>query len=247
SATYAWNTGGVAAGAHTLNLGVTDGAGRTATASISVTVAPSPLTASTTSPPSGATVSGIVTVNMAAGNAQGSPTQFVLQLDNATTLSTQSVASGATATYAWDTSAVATGAHTLNLSVTDGAGRTASAAVSVTVAPPPALTASITSPASGATVTGTVTVSMAAGNAQGSPTQFVLQLDNATTLSTQSVSGSAATYAWDTSAVASGAHTLNLSVTDGAGRTATAAVSVTVAPPPALTASITSPTNGATV
>src|SRR5205823_4224161 len=201
-----------------------------------------------TSPASGATVSGMVTVNMAAGNAQGSPTQFVLQLDSATTLSTQSVSAGATATYGWDTSAVATGAHTLNLSVTDGAGRTASAAVSVTVAPPPALTASISSPANGATVSGTVTVNMAAGNAQGSPTQFVLQLDSATTLSTQSVSaGATATYGWDTSAVASGAHSLNLSVTDGAGRTATAAVSVTVAPPPALTASITSPANGATV
>src|SRR5207244_3231912 len=134
--------------------------------------------------------------------------------------------------------AVATGAHTLNLSVTDGAGRTATASVSVTVAPPPALTASITSPAGGTTVSGTVTVTMAAGNAQGSPTQFQLQLDNATTLSTQSVTGSAPTCASNTSGVASGAHTLNLGVTDGAGRMATASVSVTVAPPPALTASI---------
>ena len=152
---------------------------------------------------------------MTAGNAQGSPTQFVLKLDNAATLSTQSVSSGSSATYAWNTGGVASGAHTLNLSVTDGAGRTATASVSVTVAPPPALTGSITSPASGATVSGMVTVNMAAGNAQGSPTQFVLQLDSATTLSTQSVSaGATATYGWDTSAVASGAHSLNLSVTE---------------------------------
>src|SRR5205823_430813 len=156
------------------------------------------------------------------------------KLDNAATLSTQSVSSGSSATYAWNTGGVASGAHTLNLSVTDGAGRTATASVSVTVAPPPALARKSVGQGSGAAVSGTVTVNMAAGNAQGSPTQFVLQLDSAATLSTQSVSsGSTASYAWNTSGVASGAHTLNLSVTDGAGRTATASVSVTVAPPPA--------------
>src|SRR5207248_3334496 len=289
-------------------------------------------------------------------NAQGSPTQFVLKLDNATTLSTQSV-SGSTATYAWNTSGVTAGAHTLDLTVTDGTGQTASTSVSVTVssgggtgpsvsitspfngdwignsveikstasrsvglaslkvwgnggvvasvpcsgttcngdvwwitgslppaayqiqvvaidnagkstvsapvtvnkdatspvkpsgaggATPPGLTASITSPASGATVSGTVTVNMAAGNASGSPTQFLLKLDSATTLSSQSVSGSAATYAWNTSGVAAGAHTLNLTVTDGAGRTATASVSVTVSSGGGTgpTVSITSPFNG---
>ena len=50
-----------------------------------------PLTASITSPPNGATVSGTVTINMSAGNAQGGPTQFVLTLDNAATLASQSV------------------------------------------------------------------------------------------------------------------------------------------------------------
>src|SRR5439155_11530256 len=84
-----------------------------------------PLTASITSPVNGATVSGTATVSMAAGNAQGSPTQFVLKLDNATTLSSQSVSSGSTATYAWNTSSVTGGAHILSLTVTDGAGRTA--------------------------------------------------------------------------------------------------------------------------
>jgi hypothetical protein len=92
---------------------------------------------------------------------------------------------------------------------------------------------------------------MSATNAQGSPTQFVLKLDNAITLSSQSVSGSTATYAWNSGGVANGSHTLGLTVTDGAARTATASVTVTVsnatggtdsAPP---TVAITSPPNGA--
>ena len=258
-----WITGSLPPAAYQIQVVAIDTAGKS-TVSAPVTVnkdatspvkpsgaggaTPPGLTASITSPASGATVSGTVTVNMAAGNASGSPTKFVLKLDNATTLSTQSVTSGSTATYAWNTSGVAAGAHTLNLAVTDGAGRTASASASVTVSgtPPPALTASITSPASGATVSGTVTVNMAAGNASGSPTQFLLKLDSATTLSSQSVSGSAATYAWNTSGVAAGAHTLSLTVTDGAGRTATASVSVTVSSGGGTgpSVSITSPFNG---
>src|SRR5207302_4231107 len=111
----------------------------------------------------------------------------------------------------------------------------------------PLLTASITSPVNGATVSGTVTVSMAAGNAQGSPTQFVLKLDNATTLSSQSVSsGSSATYAWNTTGVAAGGHTLNLTITDGTGHTATTSVSITVSSGgggPGPTVSITTPAN----
>src|SRR5207249_11133024 len=160
-------------GTYIVSLTVLDDLGDNNVSPPSVTVnvtAATSLTASITSPAAGSTVGGTVTVNMAASNAQGSPTQFVLKLDNATTLSTQSV-SGSTATYAWNTSGVTAGAHTLNLTVTDGAGRTASASVSVTVSgtPPPALTASITSPASGATVSGTDTRNVAAGNASGSP------------------------------------------------------------------------------
>src|SRR5205823_9012572 len=114
--------------------------------------------------------------------------------------------------------------------------------------PPPALAASITSPATGMTVSGTVTVSMSASNAQGSPTQFLLKQDNATTLSSQSVAGNTATASWNTTGVPAGSHTLNLTVADGAGRTAMAAVTVTVsnggADPTPPTATITSPASG---
>jgi hypothetical protein len=124
------------------------------------------------------------------------------------------------------------GTYTVSLTAVDNEGMNdpSPPTVTVTVNGTAALGAAITSPANGAAVSGTVTVTMAASNAQGSPTQFVLKLDSATTLSNQSIpSGSTATYVWNTAGVTPGSHTLNLTVTDGAGRTATAAVSVTVA------------------
>src|SRR5262249_61943753 len=95
--------------------------------------------------------------------------------------------------------------------------------VTVTVSGGTTLGAAITSPANGATVSGVVSVGMSATNAQGSPTSFVLKLDNTTTISSQSVSGATATASWNTTGVPNGSHTLNLMVTDGAGRTAAAA------------------------
>src|SRR5207237_2564051 len=116
----------------------------------------------------------------------------------------------------------------------------------------PAVSASFGSPADGATVSGTVEVTMNAGNTQGSPTQFLLRQDASTTLSSQSVSGSTATYMWNTASVPPGGHTLDLTVTDPAGRTGTASIHVSVSgggggfpdtTPP--TAVITAPGNGA--
>src|SRR5205814_8090910 len=124
--------------------------------------------------------------------------------------------------------------------------------VTVTVAGTGTLGASITSPVNGATVSNTVTVAMTATNAQSSPTSFVLKLDNATTISSQSVSGSTASASWNTATTTNGSHTLNLTVTDGAGRTASTAITVTVSngggggsgdtTPP--TVSITAPASG---
>jgi hypothetical protein len=117
--------------------------------------------------------------------------------------------------------------------------------------PPPAMTASITSPANGATVSGGSSgVSMAVSNAQA-PTQFVLKLDNTTTLYNQSVSGTTASTTWNTTTVADGTHTLNLTATDAGGKAASASITVTVSnggggggggTPPTVT--ITKPANG---
>src|SRR5436305_12803084 len=90
------------------------------------------------------------------------------------------------------------------------------------------MTASITSPPNGATVSGTSSaVSLAVSNAQA-PTQFVLKLDNTTTLYNQGVTGTTASTTWNTTSTPNGPHTLNLTATDAAGKAATASVSITV-------------------
>jgi hypothetical protein len=155
------------------------------------------------------------------------------------------------------------GTYTASLTVLDNLGENNVSPPTVTVVvggtpTTPPLGAAITSPANGATVSGTITINMSASNVQGSPTTFVLQTGG-TTISNQSVTGSTATATWNTTTVANGSYPLNLTVTN-AGRTASASITVTVSnsstpppppppPPPGgdspPTVTITNPPNGA--
>src|SRR5204862_344829 len=138
-------------------------------------------------------------------------------------------ANGATVSGPWSTSSAADGAQTLTASARDATGNTGVASIAITVAnggtpppPPPALTASFTSPAAGATVSGTVSVGMSASGGTA-PYTYTLTIDGS-----QVASSASATYSWSTTSVADGSHTLGLTVTDGGGRTATASRPVTV-------------------
>jgi hypothetical protein len=99
--------------------------------------------------------------------------------------------------------------------------------VAVQNAVQPALGASFSSPAEGATVNGAVPISVAATNAIGTPISFLVAIDGHEAF-TSSGTTTSATFSWNT-AFADGAHTLTVTVRDGAGRTATAMRSVTVA------------------
>ena len=264
NSSFSWNTTSVANGTRTLNATVTDATGATATATLPVTVSnttappppppPAAFTVSFSYPASGATVSGAQTVGLSTTATWGQAKTFALSVDG-TSLTSQS-STGTTLWYTWDTTATASGSRTLTATVTMN-GQTATATLPVTVsnagAPPPppppppmpTLTAAFTAPASGATVSGTTTVGLASSGASGSST-FKLAVDG-TVVSTQTVTGTTATYAWDTTAATNAAHTLTLAVTDGAGRTATATLSVTVANAAPFTASITYPGAGAVV
>src|SRR5207253_854958 len=100
-----------------------------------------------------------------------------------------------------------------------------------TITAAPSLTASITNPAEGATLSGSMPVGMSESNGTGTIT-WTLRLDGgATPIFTTSGTSTTASFSWNTTTVAEGPHTLTLTVQDGAGRTATATRNMTVQQP----------------
>src|SRR5206468_4060755 len=154
----------------------------------------------------------------------------------------------------WDTTTTGNGSHTLTAVARDLLGlRWTSDPVTVTVSNAPRditpPTVSITAPASGATVSGTISVTAdAADNVGVAGVQFLLDganLGAEDTNAPYSVS-------WDTTTASNASHTLTARARDAAGNaTTSSAVTVTVAnssgdtTPP--TVSITSPASGETV
>ena len=251
-ATLAWDSRQVAEGPQTLTATVRDSAGHTGTATRAVTIrngTTPTLTAAFTSPAANAAVSGTVSIGMSETGASGAPITFTLTVDGGQVFTASGNA--AAATFAWTTTTVADGPHTLGLTVRDGAGRTATTTRGVTVSNNGGgvgspLGASFTSPAAGATVTGTVAIGMSETGASGTPITFTLAIDG-TQAYTTSGAATSASFNWNTAGAASGPHALTLTVRDGAGRTATATRNVTVGGGGTLKAFITSPAAGATV
>src|SRR3989441_1203069 len=245
--TVSWNTTTALTGAHTLTATARDATGNTAT-SASVTVIVSnpdltPPTVAITTPPSGASVAGTITVaasatdNVGVVGAQFSP-------DGATLGGEATVAPYS---VSWNTTTALNGTHTPTAVARDAAGNsTASAGVSVTVvngdATPPLV--SITSPLNGATVSSVVTISaMASDNVGVGGVQF--KLDGANLGAEVTVAPY--TVSWNSTTALNGTHTLTAVARDAAGNsTPSAGVSVTVNNTPP-TVSITAPAAGATV
>src|SRR5262249_19851960 len=172
-----WDTTTTTNGTHTLTARARDAAGNlTISSSVTVTVNNDtiPPTVTLTAPANGATLSGTVGISADASDNVGvAGVQFLL--DDAP-LGGEDTASPFAAS--WDTTAVANGTHILKARARDAAGNvTVSAGVSVSVfnvdATPPSVT--LTAPADGATVSGTVTVSANASDNVGvTGVQFLL-------------------------------------------------------------------------
>lgn len=236
---YTWDSSTASDGSHTLTAIAYDAAGNSTTATmVSVTVDNSTPAVSITAPAASASLSGSVAVSASASDDLGI-TSVRFQLDGANLGSPVTVAPY---TLNWDTTAVSDGVHSLTVIAYDSTGRSAtSAPVSVTVdnLPP---TVSVSAPATGASVSGTVSVTAAASDDLGvASVQF--QLDGANLGSPVT----AAPYAisWDTTAAAFGSHTLTAIASDATGNhTTSTAITVTVdnVPP---TAAISAPVAGA--
>jgi len=249
AASFTWNTTTASNGSHTLGLSVTDGAGATATATRAVTVSNTTGTLQIflTTPASGATVSGTVWVNVWVEGAVAGAKSYTMTVGS-TTLWTQS-STDTHVTLPWTTTSTPDGVRTLAVDVTDASGNTGRGTVTVTVqnGTAAALTAALTSPAAGATVSGTISVGLAASGGSA-PYTYTLRIDGASVFTTTTSAGSA-TYAWYTTTASNANHTLALTVTDGAGGSASDTRTVTVANATGgtLQVTLTSPAPGSTV
>ena len=226
-------------GGDTSNAGATSSAITVAVAQVSPTLT---VSAADSSPALGASVT--FTATLAGGS---SPTGTVTFKDGSATLGTGTI-SGTTATFS--TAALAVGTHTIAAVYggdTDNTDATSSS-ITVTVgqlSPTVTVSASDSSPALGASVTFTATLSGGL-----SPTGTVTFKNGATTLGTGTISGTTATFS--TAALAVGAHSV-IAVYDGDTNNAAAtssATTVTVAqrsPTVTVSASDTTPALGVSV
>ena len=207
-----------------------------------------PPSAALTSPANGATYTAPATINLAASASDSDGTIAKVEFFAGSTL----LATDTTAPYAFTWSNVAAGSYSLTAVATDDKGATtSSAAVSVTVSSPSNVppSATMTSPANGATFTAPATINLAASASDSDGTIAKVDFFAGSTLIG---TDTAAPYAYTWSNVPAGSYSLRAVATDDKGATAsTASVTVTVtsAPPPSNVApsvAMTSPTNGAT-
>ena len=232
-----WDTTTTANGVHTLTAVVFDLSGNQAAATpIIVTVLNSKTqspTVSIASPASGATLSRTVNVSANASSSLGiAGVQFSL---DGVSLGLEVV--NAPYSVAWDTTKTSNGRHTLTALAFDTTGaRGISSVVTVTVANAnsPQSSISITSPASGAVVSGTINVAAATSGFNGVPSvQFTL--DGAAL--GFGILRSPYVAPWDTMTTSNGSHILQAVAVDTAGNTASASLRIevsnaSVSPPP---------------
>src|SRR3989339_552443 len=248
--TYSLDTTGYANGVHTIKAVATDTIAQTANAQISVTVnnvAPvdNPPTVSITAPANNATISGTITITATATDDNGvASVGFYVDdiLKNTDTTSPY--------TYALDTTLYTNAAHTIKVVATDTIAQTANAQISVTinnVAPvdnPP--TVSITAPANGDTISGSIAITATASDDNG-VSRVNFYIDN---IMKSTDTASPYTYTMETTQYSNGSHIIKAVATDTASQTANTQITVTVNnvaadnPP---TVSITAPANNATI
>jgi thermitase len=182
-----------------------------------------PPSVSFSAPTSGATVSGTVSVQVAATDS-GGVASVSLKVDGT------DVATDTTSPYSfsWNTVTWANGTHILTATATDAAGNSASVQRTVTVSNPvidslpPEV--SFTFPTTGATVSGIVAVQVAASDS-GGVASVRLSVDGAL----QSTDTSAPySFSWDSAGWPNGTHTLMATAVDAAGNTANTSIAVTV-------------------
>ena len=190
------------------------------------TVDTTPPSVSISSPSSGATVSGTVQITGTATDNVG-VTQVQLSVDGAL----NSTCSSLTFSCSWNAGSAAPGSHTFTVKASDAAGNIGSASQTLGVAAPPVNQSSTTpptvqiqSPASGTTVSGNISVKIAARDTVG-VSQVSVYIDN---VLKSTLTAAPYSWSWNTKKYSSGSHTVTATAWDTAGNSATTAVTVKV-------------------
>jgi Bacterial Ig domain len=221
--TWTWDSTSVPDGSHTITATATDSNGQRSSDSRSVTVdnVDDPPSVTITAPAAGAYVSG--TIELRATASDDNAVATVEFLDGGTSLGAGTLSNGVWR-LSWTPSQ---GPHTVTAVATDSIGQTGSDSHAFRV-DNTAPTVSITSPADGATVTGTVTVT--AQPLDASPIVSVRFLSGGSVIGTDTSSGGGWSIAWNTITESNGIHALTALATDAAGNIGSTqtAVNVTV-------------------
>ena len=208
-----------------------------------------PPSVSITTPVAGANVLGTINVTASASDNVGmAGVQFLL---DGTNLGVEVTGPGPTYSLSWNTTTVGNGPHVLSARARDAANNATTAAnISISVSNDTTQpTISLTAPADGATLNGTVSVTASAtDNVSMAGVQFLLDGVN---LGTEVLgSGPSYTFNWNTNVTANGTHALSARARDTSNNHAsTTSISVTVSNPDttAPVASLTAPAAGAVV
>lgn len=208
-------------GSHVLTARAYDAAGNVRmSAAINAIVDNAAPSVSITNPLSGAVVNGVVSVEAGASDNIG-VAQVAFTIDGVLkkTLATSPYA------YNWDTATMSNGNHTILITASDAAGNSASVSENVLVAQAiNSLAVDINGLSDGVTVKGSVNLDLSA-NATGGIGQVVLLIDGVAKLTKTSAPFA---YAWDTTLMPNGSHTVLATILDLLGGSAQTSFNVTV-------------------
>ena len=214
-----WNTASVPDGAHMVSATATDARGKSATASVPVTVDNMPPSTSLLSPAANTFATGSLAVSASASDAYGvQSVRFKIDgISVGAPMTAPDGGSGYVYSQTLSLGGLANGPHVLTEVATDQAGNTAtSAPVSFNVGVQP-LVATLSSPLDWTFATKTVPVSI---GIVGGAAPYSSQLYVDGKASGAPVTASPGSLSWDTSKVADGSHTISVAVTDSSHTTA---------------------------
>jgi hypothetical protein len=235
-----WNSKTLPDGTHTLVAKAYDATGNVGSSTLLVTVDNTPPMVAVTSPAANSTVLGLVTITASAQDA-GAVAKTEIYVDGALVSTTN----GASASFNWNTAAVADGAHSIKAMAYDAAGNVGnSATVSVTVHNSP-VTVTLSNPANGVGLMGTAEIT-ASAQSSSAITKTEVYLDGV--LFSSNTGGSIDVF-WSTPDFADGAHTVQAKAYDAQGHGSVSDLRTvnTKNRRTTLACTIASPLNGSTV